>query len=95
MIISGPTLNNPFAVETNVEQGSTAEVSLEKGKIVGTHVPEPNHTLDELLAKVTKTMFTKNPTRASGSAGRLGKRYMFPKVEQLGSVFITNGKRSK
>ena len=44
-----------FAVESKVEQGSTVEVSLEKGKIVVTPVAEPKYTLDELLAKVTKS----------------------------------------
>ena len=43
-----------FAVESKVEQGSTVEVSLEKGKIVVTPVAEPEYTLDGLLAKVTK-----------------------------------------
>ena len=43
-----------FAVESKVEQGSTVEVSLDKGKIVVTPVAEPEITLDNLLAKVTK-----------------------------------------
>lgn len=43
-----------FAVESKVEQGSTVEVSLDKGKIVVAPVAEPEITLDNLLAKVTK-----------------------------------------
>lgn len=43
-----------FAVESNVAQGSTVEVSLDKGKIVVTPIAEPEFTLDELLSKVTK-----------------------------------------
>ena len=43
-----------FAVESKVEQGSTVEVSLEKGKIVVTPVAEPEYSLNELLAGVTK-----------------------------------------
>jgi antitoxin MazE len=43
-----------FAVESKVEQGSMVEVSLEQGKIVVTPVVEPEFTLEDLLAKVTK-----------------------------------------
>ena len=43
-----------FAVESKVEQGSTVEVSLEKGRIVVTPVAEPEYTLEGLLEKVTK-----------------------------------------
>ena len=43
-----------FAVESKVEQGSTVEVSLEKGRIVVTPVAEPEYTLEGLLDKVTK-----------------------------------------
>jgi antitoxin MazE len=43
-----------FAVESNVEQGSMVEVSLEQGKIVVTPITEPEFTLNDLLAKVTK-----------------------------------------
>jgi len=42
-----------FAVESKIEQGSTVEVSLESGKIVIFPVPEPEFSLDELLAQVT------------------------------------------
>ncbi len=42
-----------FAVESNISQGSTVEVSLENGKIVIFPVTEPEFSLDELLAKVT------------------------------------------
>ncbi|HKZ76989.1 MAG TPA: AbrB/MazE/SpoVT family DNA-binding domain-containing protein [Pyrinomonadaceae bacterium] len=43
-----------FAVESKVEQGTVVEVSLEQGKIVVTPVAEPEFSLEELLAKVTK-----------------------------------------
>ncbi|MBA2341080.1 MAG: AbrB/MazE/SpoVT family DNA-binding domain-containing protein [Pyrinomonadaceae bacterium] len=43
-----------FAVESKVEQGSMVEVSLEQGKIIVAPVAEPEFTLEDLLAKVTK-----------------------------------------
>lgn len=43
-----------FAVESKVDQGSVVEISLEKGKIVVAPVPEPEFTLDGLLARVTR-----------------------------------------
>ena len=43
-----------FAVESKVEQGSMVEVSLEQGKIVVAPIAEPEFTLEDLLAKVTK-----------------------------------------
>ena len=43
-----------FAVESKVEQGSIVEVSLEQGKIIVAPVAEPEFTLEDLLAKVTK-----------------------------------------
>ncbi len=43
-----------FTVETKVEQGSMVEVSLEQGKIIVAPVAEPEFTLEDLLAKVTK-----------------------------------------
>ena len=42
-----------FAVESNISQGSTVEVSLESGKIIVFPVVEPEFSLDELPAKVT------------------------------------------
>ena len=42
-----------FAVESNIGQGSTVEVSLENGKIIVFPVAEPEFSLDELLEKVT------------------------------------------
>lgn len=42
-----------FAVESKIKQGSTVEVSLEKGKIIVFPVAEPEFLLDDLLAKVT------------------------------------------
>ncbi len=43
-----------FAVESKVKQGSMVEVSLEQGKIVVAPISEPEFTLEDLLAKVTK-----------------------------------------
>ena len=43
-----------FAIESKVKQGSVVEVSLEQGKIVVAPIAEPEFTLDDLLAKVTK-----------------------------------------
>ena len=43
-----------FAIESKVKQGTVVEVSLEQGKIVVAPVAEPEFTLDDLLAKVTK-----------------------------------------
>ena len=42
-----------FAVESNIEQGSTVEMSLESGKIIVFPVAEQEFSLDKLLAKVT------------------------------------------
>lgn len=43
-----------FAIESKVTQGSLVEISLEQGKIVVVPVAEPEFTLEDLLAKVTK-----------------------------------------
>ncbi|MEW6737344.1 MAG: AbrB/MazE/SpoVT family DNA-binding domain-containing protein [Acidobacteriota bacterium] len=43
-----------FAIESNIEQGSMVEVSLEEGKIVITPTSKPKYKLNELLSKVTK-----------------------------------------
>lgn len=43
-----------FAVESKIGQGSTVEVSLERGKIVVTPVLGPELTLEDLLSKVNK-----------------------------------------
>ena len=43
-----------FAIESKVKQGSVVEVSLEQGKIIVAPITEPEFTLDDLLAKVTK-----------------------------------------
>lgn len=43
-----------FAVESKIGQGSTVEVSLERGKIIVLPVAEPDFSLDEMLAQVTK-----------------------------------------
>lgn len=42
-----------FAVESKIEQGSTVEVSLDKGKIIVFPVAEPEFTLSELLTRIT------------------------------------------
>ena len=42
-----------FAVESNIAQGSTVEVSLENGRIVVFPVAEPELSLDEMLAQIT------------------------------------------
>jgi len=42
-----------FAIESQIEQGSTVEVSLESGKIIVFPVAEPDFSLDDLLAEVT------------------------------------------
>lgn len=42
-----------FAVESNIGQGSTVEVSMEKDKIVLFPIAEPESSLDELMAQVT------------------------------------------
>lgn len=43
-----------FAVESNIEQGSTVEVSLESGKIIVFPIVEEEYSLDDLLEKVTE-----------------------------------------
>ena len=42
-----------FAVESNIGQGSTVEVSLENGRIIVFPVAEPEFSLDEMLAQIT------------------------------------------
>lgn len=42
-----------FAVESNIAQGSTVEVSLENGRIIVFPVTEPEFSLDEMLAQIT------------------------------------------
>jgi antitoxin MazE len=43
-----------FAKESQIAQGSVVEVSLDNGKIVVQALSEPEFTLEELLARVTK-----------------------------------------
>ena len=43
-----------FAAEVGLQKETSVEVSLADGKLVITPVAEPNLTLKELLAKVTK-----------------------------------------
>jgi antitoxin MazE len=44
-----------FAQEIEIEQGSVVDLSLEKGEIIIRPVEdEPEYTLDQLLARVTK-----------------------------------------
>ena len=42
-----------FAIESNIGQGSTVEVSLENGRIIVFPVVEPEFSLDEMLAQIT------------------------------------------
>ena len=42
-----------FAVESNIGQGSTVEVSLENGKIIVFPVADLEFSLDEMLAQIT------------------------------------------
>jgi len=42
-----------FAIESNIDQGSTVEISLESGRIIVFPVAEQEFSLDELLAQVT------------------------------------------
>lgn len=42
-----------FAIESNIGQGSTVEVSLENGKIIVFPITEPEFSLDEMLAQIT------------------------------------------
>jgi antitoxin MazE len=42
-----------FAVESNIGQGSTVEVSLENGRIIVFPVAESEFSLDEMLAQIT------------------------------------------
>lgn len=43
-----------FAAETKIEKGVIVEMSIEQGKIVIVPVTEPEYSLEELLAGVTK-----------------------------------------
>jgi antitoxin MazE len=42
-----------FAVESNIGQGSTVEVTLENGKIIVFPVAHPEFSLDEMLEQIT------------------------------------------
>ena len=42
-----------FAVESNISQGSTVEISLENGRIIAFPVAETEFSLDEMLAQIT------------------------------------------
>ncbi len=42
-----------FAVESNIGQGSTVEVSLENGKIIVFPITQAEISLDEMLAQIT------------------------------------------
>lgn len=44
-----------FAQETNIENGSAVDVSLEDGEIVIKPLLEPQYSLDDFLAKITKS----------------------------------------
>lgn len=43
-----------FARETQIDQGTVVDLSLEKGEIIIRPVIEPEFTLDQLLSRVTK-----------------------------------------
>lgn len=43
-----------FALETNIENGSTVDVAVQKGALVIKPVIEEKLTLDEMLAGITK-----------------------------------------
>ena len=43
-----------FAAESNIEEGSAVNLSLDDGRIIVEPVSGPTYTLDELLARVTK-----------------------------------------
>ncbi len=43
-----------FAQETNINQSTVVDLSLEEGEIVIRPVVEPEYSLDELLSRVTK-----------------------------------------
>jgi antitoxin MazE len=43
-----------FALESNVEQGTVVDVTLDNGKIVVSPIVEPELSLSDLLAQVTK-----------------------------------------
>ena len=43
-----------FAQETRIDQGSVVDLVLEEGEIIIRPVVEPQYSLDELLAQVTK-----------------------------------------
>lgn len=43
-----------FAIESKIEQGSTVEVSVKRGKLVVAPLIAPELTLEELLSKVTQ-----------------------------------------
>lgn len=42
-----------FAIESNIAQGSTVEVSLENGRIIVFPIAEPEFSLDEMLSEIT------------------------------------------
>jgi len=42
-----------FAVETELDQGSEVDLTLEEGRLVITPLPEPEVSLEELLAQIT------------------------------------------
>jgi antitoxin MazE len=58
-----------FAHESKIDQGSTVDLSLDRGKIVVAPVSEDEFTLKGLLAKVTK----KNLHKEVDTGNSLGK----------------------
>lgn len=43
-----------FASESNIDQGSTVDLSIVEGKLVVTPVMDTEYSLDEMLAGITK-----------------------------------------
>lgn len=43
-----------FAIEANVEEGSSVDISFKNGKLLITPIREDSYSLEELLAKVTE-----------------------------------------
>jgi antitoxin MazE len=43
-----------FAAESNIDEGSTVDLSVAEGKLIINPISEPEYTLDELLAGITK-----------------------------------------
>ena len=58
-----------FAEETNIEQGSVVDISIEDGKIIIVPTSKSKYTLEELLSGVTK----KNIHKEVNTGNAVGK----------------------